>query len=132
MFKRGKRSERPPAAERPGSAAGKEFRLSAADIRSISPGHGHCLASDRITVDGEPVGYAYREKPDDATDSGWRFFAGDESQGYADTPSNFEVYDVNTIANYDNDIVAILDAPPEAQFERVAPGQPLSRIQPTT
>jgi len=43
-----------------------------------------CFASDRIMVEGHPIGYMYREMPDDDTefsrsDSGWRFFAGDEN-----------------------------------------------------
>ena len=43
-----------------------------------------CIATDRITVDGLPVGYMYREKPEEGDpferyDSGWRFTAGDES-----------------------------------------------------
>ena len=42
-------------------------------------GYGSCYASDRIAVDGCPVGYCYREEPDNDTDtdSGWRFFAGE-------------------------------------------------------
>ena len=37
-----------------------------------------CIATDRITVDGLPVGYMYREKPEEGDpferyDSGWRF-----------------------------------------------------------
>ncbi len=41
-----------------------------------------CIATDRITVDGLPVGYMYREKPEEGNpfegyDSGWRFTAGD-------------------------------------------------------
>ena len=46
-----------------------------------------CIATDRITVDGMPVGYMYREKPKEGAwfeeyDSGWRFTAGDESDEY--------------------------------------------------
>ena len=45
-----------------------------------------CFATDRILVDGEKVGYMYREEPADGNDwdSGWRFTAGDESQEYMD------------------------------------------------
>jgi hypothetical protein len=106
----------------------KRFRLSAEEIESIAPGRGSCFASDRITVDGEAVGYAYREPADHPGDSGWRFFAGDETQAYADDPSNFAIYDVNTIANYDRDIVELLDEPVPAQFERSATGEPLRKI----
>lgn len=106
----------------------KHFRLPADQIVSIAPGRGSCIASDRITVDGRPVGYAYREPPDHDVDSGWRFFAGDESQEYADEPANFAVYDVNTIANYDPDIVPLLDEQAPVQFERSAPREPLRKI----
>src|SRR5688572_18743669 len=96
----------------------KQFRLSADQIRPIAAGHGACFATDMITVHGEPVRYMYREPPDHATDSGWRFFSGRESDEYANDPRNIEIYDVNTIANYDQDIISFLDAPVGAAFER--------------
>lgn len=96
----------------------KQFRLAANEIRSVAQGHGSCFASDRITVDGSRVGYMYREVPDDEQDSGWRFFSGRESQAYTDDPKNFEVYDVNTLANYDPDIIPFLSAPIGSAFER--------------
>ena len=80
---------------------------------------GGCIASDRITVDGAPVGYMYREEPCTDIASGWRFFAGDESQEYADTPDNFAIYEVNTICNYDPAIIQFLDAPVGSAFGRV-------------
>jgi hypothetical protein len=46
----------------------------------------------------------YREAPDNPDDSGWRFFAGDESQEYLDNSRNLEIENVNTIANYDPEI----------------------------
>ena len=101
----------------------KNFRLSANQIKPIAVGYGSCYASDRITVDGCPVGYCYREEPDNDTDRGWRFFAGDESQEYADNPDNFAIYDINTIANYDPAITAILDASEGSAFERGTAGQ---------
>ena len=95
----------------------KRFALAAADIKQIAPGRGSCMATDRITVDREPVGFMYREVPDNNHDSGWRFFAGDESQDYLDDAANFEIYDVNTIANYDSEIVPMLDAKARSAFE---------------
>ena len=85
---------------------------------------GSCIASDRITVDGAPVGYMYREEPDNALDSGWRFFAGDESDEYCGDTTNFEIYDVNTIANYDPSIVSYLESPLGSAFERPREGDP--------
>jgi hypothetical protein len=42
-----------------------------------------------------------------------------ETLEYADDPNNVAIYDVNTIANYDGDIVALLDEPaPVAKCSR--------------
>jgi hypothetical protein len=60
----------------------------------------------------------YRENGDTNLDSGWRFFAGDESEEYTADPANFGLYDVNTIANYDPTIVQFLDAPVGSVFRR--------------
>lgn len=96
----------------------KAFKLSPEQIRQIIPNMGGGYASDRITVDGSPVGYMYREEPDNEVDSGWRFFAGDESQEYADTPDNFAIYEVNTICNYDPAVIPYLNAPCGSAFGR--------------
>jgi len=98
----------------------KVFKLSAAQIRRLIPNMGGCYASDRITVDGKPVGYMYREEPDSNIDSGWRFFAGDESQEYADNADNFAIYEVNTICNYDPSVIPHLSAAFGSAFGRVA------------
>lgn len=97
----------------------KKFRLKAHEIKPVATGHGGCFATDMITVEGLPVGFMYREEPDDVIDSGWRFMSGHESQDYVDDPDNLAIYDVNTIANYDADIVPFLDAPVGSAFERV-------------
>ena len=101
----------------------KTFLLQADQIKPIAVGYGACLASDRITVDGAPVGFCYRESPDLPEDSGWRFLAGDETQDYADNPDNWSYYDINTIANYDPGIALVLDAPVGSEFERSESGQ---------
>ncbi len=101
--------------------AKKQFRLRADQIEQLVPTAG-CFATDTITVDGRKVGYMYREEPDFDGDSGWRFLAGDESQEYLDDEQNLhiEVYDVNTIANYDPEIIPFLEAPIGSSFERDA------------
>ena len=86
---------------------------------TLAPGRGSGYATDAITVDGEPVGFMYREPPDNPSDSGWRFFAGTEPQEYLDDPDNLGIYDVNTIANYDQEIIPFLDAPVGSAFERM-------------
>jgi hypothetical protein len=96
----------------------KKFNLTPSQIRPLATNRGSCIATDRITVDGLKVGYMYREQPDNDLDSGWRFFAGDESQDYVDNPANLEMYDVNTICNCDPEIIPFLDAPQDSAFAR--------------
>jgi len=96
----------------------KQFKIPAEKIKSLVPGRGFCYATDMITVEGRKVGYMFREKPDTEQDSGWRFFSGTESQEYADDPSHTMIYEVNTIANYDPAIIALLDSPVGSAFER--------------
>jgi hypothetical protein len=52
----------------------------------------------------------YRETADNDLDSGWRFLAGDESDEYVADPRNVELFDVNTVANYEPAIVPLLSA----------------------
>jgi hypothetical protein len=83
-----------------------------------------CIATDCITVEGCKVGYMYKEEPMENTyDSGWRFFAGDESDEYLDDANNSGIYEVNTIANYDNDIIDLLDSPIDSAFYRGRDGK---------
>lgn len=86
------------------------FKLKKEEINKLIPDMGYCFASNKITIDGLKVGYMYREEPTDATDSGWRFFSGTESQAYVDNPDNFKIYDVNTIVNYDDSIIPYLSS----------------------
>ena len=97
----------------------KTFKLRPDQIRAdLAPNRGGCYATDMITVNGERVGYMYRELPDGQWDSGWRFFGGREPQAYLDDPANTAIYDVNTIANYDPEIIPLLDSPSGSAFER--------------
>lgn len=96
------------------------FKLKAHEITSLAPGRGSCIATDMITVQGDKVGSMYREDPDpeNAADSGWHFFSGTEDDEYANDPSNLQIYDVNTIANYDPEIIPFLDAAAPSAFAR--------------
>src|SRR4051794_37065895 len=102
----------------------KRFKLAAHELRPLATGHGSCYASDKITVDGEPVGFMERQQPDQHL-SGWSFVSGTESEAYMDDPANFAIYDVNTIANYDPDIIRFLHAPPGSEFARDTAEDPL-------
>jgi hypothetical protein len=96
----------------------KNYAKKPSEMKPLVFGRGACFATDRITVDGCRVGYCYRQKPDNDMDSGWRFMAGDEDETYMSTLANLDVYDVNTIANFDPDIVALLDSPAGSSFVR--------------
>ena len=79
-----------------------------------------CLATNRIIIDGKKIGYMYREKPDTSfPDSGWRFFAGDENDEYANNPDNIKIISLNTICNYDESIMPLLDSPYGAAYAKV-------------
>ena len=79
---------------------------------------GYCLATDRIMVDGAKIAYMYRETPDEESDSGWRFFAGDEEDEYLENPNNIGLYDINTIAHYDQSIIPFLTSDYNTSFYR--------------
>ncbi|MBI3852791.1 MAG: DUF2185 domain-containing protein [Verrucomicrobia bacterium] len=96
----------------------KRFKIDSSEIKPLAEGHGGCYATDMVTVEGQKVGYMYREKPDFPEDSGWRFFSGKESQDYLEDAGHTAIYDVNTIANYDTAIISLLDAPIGSAFER--------------
>lgn len=96
----------------------KQFRLTANDIKPLASGYGGCIATDMITVEGKRVGFMYREAVSLREDSGWRFLSGLESQEYLDDSRNHSIYDVNTIANYDPDIIPFIEAPVGSAFER--------------
>ena len=97
----------------------KNFKIKAEDIRKIIPSMGGCIATDKITVEGLKVSYMYREESDFEADSGWRIFSGTETQDYVDNSSNTEIYDLNTIANYDPSIIPYLNSPFGTELERI-------------
>ena len=103
-------SDRPP----------KSYAVPMEEIKHLYDGEGPqgCIATDRIAVDGALVGYCYRETPeagDKDWDSGWRFVAGDESDAYMDRSA---VYALNTVCNYDPEIIPLLDSEPGTAWQR--------------
>lgn len=101
----------------------KKYLIKSNEFKDMALGYGSCIATDEITVNGNRVGFMYRENPDNEIDSGWRFFSGLENQEYIDEPSNLEIYDVNTIANYDPEIIMYLSAPIGSAFSRAENGE---------
>jgi hypothetical protein len=106
----------------------KKFKLSADEIQPLAPGLGGCIASDKITVEGFPVRFMYREEPDDEDDSGWRFMSGYEDDEYMENPDNHSIYEVNTVANYDRSIIPLLSAPVGSAFEKTTESERFEKI----
>ena len=106
----------------------KKFRLKANEIKDLKISLGACFATDKITVEGKKVNFMYRQKSDNAQDSGWRFFSGEESEEYTNDPNNTSIFDVNTIANYDSSIIPFLDSSSGSVFERNQKTGQLSQI----
>ncbi|MCB5196841.1 DUF2185 domain-containing protein [Deefgea salmonis] len=96
----------------------KEYLLDESRMKKVATGHGLCVVSDEVTIEGYPVGLMYREKPSKAGDSGWRFFSGCEENAFLNNPKNHSELDVNVIANYDGSVIALLDSPIGSVFEK--------------
>ena len=97
----------------------KKYAINDKDMKQLVPDMGGALATDSITVLGNKVRYMYRDEAwtkEGSVDSGWRFFAGDETPEYMDDDSNIDMYAVNTIANYDPDVIPFLDTPAPCAF----------------
>lgn len=52
------------------------------------------------------------------SDSGWRFFSGEEDDDYTADSNNLHVFSLNTICNYDKDIIELLDSETGTAFFR--------------
>ena len=107
----------------------KSYKIKAEDFKQLVASMGYCVATDKITVDGLPVQFMYRQEPSNESDSGWEFFSGTETQEYVDDASNSAFYNVNTIANCDPAIVPYLDYPIGTELERVEGSDEFTEIQ---
>jgi hypothetical protein len=84
---------------------------------------GYIIASNEVAKARRPVGYLYREEPDNDDDSGWRVFSGEETHEYAEDAGNFAMYNASTILEIDPSIAVLLATPPPVAFERDASGR---------
>lgn len=78
------------------------------------------MVSKRILDDGYKVGYMGRVKPNKNNDSGWRLFAGNEDDAYADDPNNFLFLNLRKIIELDPDILKYIGSPAESEFIRIS------------
>ena len=100
----------------------KAYRLWPSEMKLYLPhweGPNGCFATDRVAVDGLRVGWCYREEPESGfPDSGWRFFSGDESEAYIADIGHTGIFDLNTVCNFDPDVIPLLSAPYNSAFVR--------------
>ena len=70
-----------------------------------------CFVTKRVLEDGAPVGYLYREEPDNGDDSGWRFTANDESDDYINDSANVALVSLGAVLRVDDRFIRLLDSP---------------------
>lgn len=107
----------------------KKFYIAPENLKPVATGYGAGFATDHIMVRGHKVGFMYREQPDNDIDSGWRFTSGLETEEEMDDPDLIGVYDVNTIANYDAEIIPLLKSPVGSAFARDNLKSPLVPVE---
>jgi hypothetical protein len=79
---------------------------------------GYVIASNEVMLLSKPIGYFYREEPDEEKDSGWRFFSGEETEEYMEESKNFAMYNAKTIIEKDPMIVEYFGREYPVAFER--------------
>ena len=77
-----------------------------------------CFVTKRILDDGQPVGYLYREDPDQEDDSGWRITANDESDEYMSNSKNLAYVSLGAVLSRDDSFRELLDAPSGSAYFR--------------
>lgn len=103
---------------------GKKYFLGLKETRKLIDTDLGCFVTDRISIDGLSIGSMVHEEPASGQpDSGWRFFAGDETPEYIEDLSNTQVFSLNTICNYDESISPLLDAPIGTTYYRGENGE---------
>ena len=103
----------------------KKLYMTAEEIKPLLESGQFGIATDKIMVEGSKVGYMVRNEPQEEhpEDSGWIFYEGSEDREYCEDSGHFGLYDLNTVANYDPDIIPLLDAPAGMAFFRGEDGK---------
>ncbi len=78
-----------------------------------------CFVTRELGNNTKKIRFMYREKPDNDSDSGWRFFSGDEDQVYVDNPDNIlSARLLDVVEEIDPSVKKYLDSEIESAFER--------------
>ncbi len=76
--------------------------------------------SKKITKEGWKVGYMVRNESLDEQDSGWQFLAGNEDEGYLESPENIELLNIASVCEFDSAILKYLYNPVSTQLIRIS------------
>lgn len=108
----------------------KKLKLTAEELRPLVADSGTCIATDRITVEGLPVRFMYREDPIGRNDTGWRFLSGLETDAYMEKAGNQGQHELNFLANCDPSILPHLGAPIGSAFQKAEdPAAPFEEVK---
>lgn len=88
-----------------------------------------CFVTRRVLYDGQPVGYLYREEPEEENDSGWRITAGDEPREYMEDSENVAWVSLGAVLREDESILKLLDAPTGVAYERNAETDEFEQVE---
>lgn len=78
---------------------------------------GYVVATKALMKSEGPVRFMYREEAD-GSDSGWRFFLGNEDEKYLSDPEHIGIYDITSILAIDPTIEEYLGNGPWVAYER--------------
>ena len=73
--------------------------------------------SKMVLADRGNVTWLYREYENNAADSGWRVYSGEESDSYMEEESNFQEVTLSELIKKDNKLNVLLSAEVGTQFE---------------
>ncbi|HGO7124935.1 TPA: DUF2185 domain-containing protein [Neisseria meningitidis] len=90
--------------------------------QALSSALDHCIATNTVAKQNQPVGFLYREAPVFENDSGWRFFSGDETDEYTDDPDNFSIVSLADITKTNPETAALLSQPEGSAWELAEDG----------
>lgn len=83
-----------------------------------------CVVTDKITKEGYKIGYCLREEPiKGQPDSGWRFMAGNETDAEMANPNFMNIFALNTLCNYDPEIIPYLHSEIGTELVRTKDGK---------
>jgi hypothetical protein len=84
----------------------------------------------KLVFDGDKtVRFAYREKPSDERDSGWRLLSGTETDEYKSNPKNIRICNIGWLIDFDSSLHEVLKNGFGMAFERAGKDTPWQRVK---